>query len=76
MASAASGSEPPSLSFLAEGGEMGERIRGYDWSCSPLGRPEAWPQAVKTATGIVLSSKFPMFLAWGPELRILYNDAY
>ncbi|HYJ81823.1 MAG TPA: PAS domain-containing protein [Allosphingosinicella sp.] len=64
------------LSFLADGGEMGERMRAFDWSTSPLGPPETWPQALKTATGILLSSKFPMFLAWGPELRFLYNDAY
>jgi PAS domain S-box-containing protein len=78
MASIASGppGSPESLSFLADGGEMGERMRAFDWSCSPLGPPEAWPQALKTATGILLSSKFPMFLAWGPELRFLYNDAY
>jgi hypothetical protein len=72
----ASAAEPPGLSFLAGGGEMAERIRGYDWSASPLGPPEAWPQALKTAVGIVLSTKFPMFVAWGPELRLLYNDAY
>ena len=78
MASIASGApgSPESLSFLADGGEMGERMRGFDWSCSPLGPPERWPQALKTAVGILLSSKFPMFLAWGPELRFLYNDAY
>ncbi|MEA3009362.1 MAG: hypothetical protein QOJ91_1054 [Sphingomonadales bacterium] len=64
------------LSFLSDGGEMGGRIRGFDWSNSPLGAPEGWPRALKTATGILLSSKFPMFLAWGPELRFLYNDAY
>jgi PAS domain S-box-containing protein len=64
------------LSFLAEGGEMGGRIRGFDWTASPLGQPEHWPQALKTAVGILLSSKFPMFLAWGPELRFLYNDGY
>jgi PAS domain S-box-containing protein len=67
---------PESLSFLADGGEMGARIRAFDWACSPLGRPDSWPQSLKTATGILLSSKFPMFLAWGPELRFLYNDAY
>ncbi|MEA3052052.1 MAG: hypothetical protein QOG72_955 [Sphingomonadales bacterium] len=64
------------LFFLADGGGMGERMRAFDWSCSPLGPPQAWPQALKTATGILLTSKFPMFLAWGPELRFLYNDAY
>jgi len=67
---------PESLSFLADGGEMGERMRAFDWSASPLGPPEHWPLALKTATGILLTSKFPMFLAWGPELRSLYNDAY
>jgi PAS domain S-box-containing protein len=78
MASSAPGDPagPESLSFLAAGGEMGERMRAFDWSCSPLGPPEGWPPALKTATGILLSSKFPMFLAWGPELRFLYNDAY
>jgi PAS domain S-box-containing protein len=67
---------PESLPFLADGGEMGERIRAFDWSGSPLGPPSGWPQALKTAIGIVLSTKFPMFVAWGPELRFLYNDAY
>jgi PAS domain S-box-containing protein len=78
MASTAPGRPggPETLSFLADGGEMGERMRAFDWRRSPLGPPEAWPQALKTAVGILLSSKFPMFLAWGPELRFLYNDAY
>ncbi|HEX4738529.1 MAG TPA: PAS domain-containing protein [Allosphingosinicella sp.] len=64
------------LAFLADGGEMGERIRALDWSASPLGPPENWPQALKTGVEILLSSKLPMFLAWGTELRFLYNDAY
>jgi PAS domain S-box-containing protein len=64
------------LAFLRDGGEMGARIRAYDWAKSPLGRPEDWPQALKTAMGMLLSTKFPMFIAWGPELRFLYNDAY
>jgi PAS domain S-box-containing protein len=68
--------QPDPLAFLAEGGEMGRRMRAHDWASSPLGSPEQWPQALKTATGIVLSSKFPMFLAWGPELGFLYNDGY
>src|SRR4051812_34689751 len=65
-----------SLSFLADGGAMGERIRGHDWAATPLGRPARWPQALKTAVGMLLSTKFPMFIAWGPELRFLYNDPY
>jgi PAS domain S-box-containing protein len=64
------------LAFLAEGGEMGKRIRRFDWAASPLGPPEEWPLALKTAVGMLLSTKFPMFIAWGAELRLLYNDAY
>src|SRR5437588_58196 len=69
-------SVPDGLSFLAEGGEMGARMRAFDWAASPLGRAEDWPQSLKTGVGLLLSSKFPMFIAWGPELRFLYNDAY
>ena len=67
---------PPNERFLAEGGAMGARIRAFDWAATPLGPPEDWPQALKTAVGMLLSTKFPMFVAWGPELRFLYNDAY
>jgi PAS domain S-box-containing protein len=67
---------PDGPAFLADGGEMGALFRGHDWSASPLGPPSAWPQSLKTAVGIMLSSKFPMFTAWGPELTFLYNDSY
>ncbi|MGZ8998181.1 MAG: PAS domain S-box protein, partial [Allosphingosinicella sp.] len=64
------------LSFLGDGGEMGALIRGYDWSSSPTGPPRDWPLSLQTAVGIMLSSKFPMFVAWGPGLTLLYNDPY
>jgi hypothetical protein len=41
-----------------------------------LGPPEQWPQALKTAAGLMLGAKFPMFLAWGDRLTLFYNDAY
>jgi PAS domain S-box-containing protein len=62
--------------FLAGGGEMGELTRAKDWSKTPVGEPENWPQSLRTTLGIVLNSKFPMFLWWGPELICFYNDAY
>jgi PAS domain S-box-containing protein len=65
-----------SLAFLAGGGEMGRRARAFDWSRTPLGDPEAWPSSLKTAARIMLNSRFPMFVWWGPELVNLYNDAY
>jgi PAS domain S-box-containing protein len=64
------------LPFLCDGGTMGALIRRFDWTTSPLGPPAAWPQSLKTACDIVLTSKFPMFLAWGPDLRLIYNDGY
>jgi len=64
------------LHYLEDGGEMGELTRCYDWSKSVLGSPENWPQSLLTTVGIVLKSKFPMFLWWGGELIQFYNDAY
>jgi len=61
---------------LRGGGAAGELIRRLDWASSPLGAIETWPIALKTALGIMLSSRFPMFLWWGPELIQFYNDAY
>src|SRR5918998_69483 len=62
--------------FLAGGGEMGALMRAHDWSASPLGAPEAWSQSLRTVVSLLLNSKFPMFVAWGPELGFLYNDSY
>ena len=62
--------------WLDGGGETGRLMRERDWSGSPLGPPEAWPQSLRSVAGLLLGSKFPMFVAWGPELGFLYNDAY
>jgi len=62
--------------FLAGGGELGELMRQKDWSQTPLGRVERWPQALKTAVRIMLTARQPMFVWWGDELINLYNDAY
>jgi PAS domain S-box-containing protein len=66
----------PALAFLVDGGETGALMRGHDWSQSPLGRPDFWPQSLRSLVGLMLQSKFPMFVAWGPEFGFLYNDAY
>ncbi|MEO8721260.1 MAG: ATP-binding protein [Ginsengibacter sp.] len=64
------------LSFLQGGGEMGERIRNYDWKNTVVKSPEEWPQSLRTAISIMLNSKFPMFIWWGDDLIQFYNDAY
>jgi PAS domain S-box-containing protein len=60
----------------AGAGEMAARVRSFDWSNTPLGPMESWPQALKAAVGICLNSRFPMFVWWGPQLVNIYNDAY
>lgn len=62
--------------YLQEGGEMGELTRNFQWENTPLGKPDTWSQSLLTTVGIVLRSKFPMFLWWGSELIQFYNDAY
>jgi signal transduction histidine kinase/DNA-binding response OmpR family regulator len=68
--------EDPALLFLAGGGELGALIRNHDWANNPLGPPAAWPQSLKTAVRIMLTSRQPIWIGWGPELIYLYNDAY
>ncbi|MFY9824528.1 MAG: GAF domain-containing sensor histidine kinase [Thermoanaerobaculia bacterium] len=55
---------------------MGARMRAFDWSRTPLGRADQWPQSLKTAVRIMLTSRQAMFVWWGDQLINLYNDAY
>lgn len=64
------------LRFLRGGGEMGERIREFDWGRTPLGNPATWSISLKTAVGIMLNSGAPAYIAWGQSFIQLYNDAY
>jgi signal transduction histidine kinase/DNA-binding response OmpR family regulator len=56
--------------------EMAQRMRDLDWSQTPLGPAEKWPQSLQTSVGTCLDCAFPIVLWWGPELAILYNDEY
>jgi PAS domain S-box-containing protein len=55
---------------------MGKLIREMDWSKTPLGPIDSWPQSLKTSILLTLNSRYPMFVWWGRELTNLYNDAY
>ena len=57
-------------------GEMRVLCRAFDWSATPLGPSATWPQSLRTTAGMLLASRNPMFLWWGPELIQIYNDAY
>ncbi|HMN28566.1 MAG TPA: histidine kinase dimerization/phospho-acceptor domain-containing protein, partial [Caldilineaceae bacterium] len=61
---------------LAGGGEMGALMRTMDWAATSLGPVEQWPQSLRSAVSICLGSRFPILIWWGPQLVMLYNDAY
>jgi hypothetical protein len=61
---------------LAAGGEVGRDLLRVDWASTPLGPPEQWPRSLQTVVGVVVSSRFAMWMAWGPELTFFCNDAY
>ena len=56
--------------------ELATRMRAFNWSQTPLGAVETWPQSLCTSVSTCLQSRFPMLIMWGCELVMLYNDAY
>ncbi|GJG86787.1 histidine kinase [Gemmatimonadetes bacterium T265] len=56
--------------------EMAARCRAFDWAATPLGPVDGWPSSLRTAVGVCLAAPGPMALSWGPELVLVYNDAY
>jgi len=68
---------PAQLERLFPGdSEMARRMRAFDWSSADLGPPNDWPDTLRVALGICLTSRFPMHVWWGPSLTLFYNDAY
>ena len=62
--------------LFAGGGTAGRLMAGLDWAATDLGPVAGWPQSLRAAVRIVLSSRYPMLLLWGPRFTQLYNDAY
>jgi signal transduction histidine kinase len=62
--------------LLTGGGDMGARMRSGEWSHTILGPVERWPQSLRSALSICLGSGFPIAIYWGPQLALLYNDAW
>jgi hypothetical protein len=76
MASALSRGDARPQDWLVGGGEMGKVVRAMDWSTTPLGPIESWPQSLRTTVSLCLASNFPISLAWGPKHVQIYNDGY
>ncbi|HEU4929195.1 MAG TPA: response regulator receiver protein, partial [Candidatus Krumholzibacteria bacterium] len=62
--------------WLRGGGEMGARIRAFDWAATSLGAPDTWSPALRTMVRILLANRFPHILWWGPDYIQFYNDPY
>ena len=62
--------------WLTGGGETGKLIREKDWSQTPLGPFDNWPQSLRTTVSICLASNFPINIIWGPHRVQIYNDGY
>jgi diguanylate cyclase (GGDEF)-like protein/PAS domain S-box-containing protein len=64
------------ISRIVGTGEMAELVRGYVWENSPLGPIDSWSDTLVITVNLILASKQPMFLWWGPDLIQFYNDGY
>ena len=69
-------SNPTDVAVFDTDPAVGEDLARVDWAQTPLGPPAQWPQSLQTAVSILLSSRFSMWMAWGPELTFFCNDAY
>ena len=58
------------------GSEMATRMRAFDWAPRHSGPVSTWPQSLRTSVRILLTSRFAMWMGWGPDLTFFYNDAY
>src|SRR5512132_2561743 len=72
---------PPELvewreTVLAHGDDMGRSVVEFDWGRTPLGPLDIWPPALRAATAVCVTSRFPVVLLCGPDLRMIYNDGY
>jgi diguanylate cyclase (GGDEF)-like protein/PAS domain S-box-containing protein len=63
-------------SIFATGGRVGALLQALDWSTTPVGTPDTWPQSLVSTVSICLSTRFPIAIYWGPEFILLYNDAW
>jgi CheY-like chemotaxis protein len=58
------------------GGKMATRMAAKVWAETPLGSPSSWPQSLRAIVRVMLTSRYAMWMAWGPDLTFFCNDAY
>ncbi len=65
--------QPPAPAAGAGVRDMMDRVR---WEETPVGPRTSWPPLLATMVRTLLDSRSPMWMGWGPELTLFYNDAY
>ncbi|WP_433787664.1 SpoIIE family protein phosphatase [Actinomycetospora sp. CA-101289] len=70
------GTTPDAGALFSGGGRVGADMAQVDWATTPVGAPDAWPTPLRTTVRTLLTTRFSMWMAWGPELTVFYNDAY
>jgi PAS domain S-box-containing protein len=66
----------PAASQFSSGGDVGRLLRRKDWSKTPLGPIDEWPQPLTSALSICLGAATPLAIYWGSDLVLLYNDLF
>jgi PAS domain S-box-containing protein len=62
--------------LLAASGEVGRHMATVDWASTPVGVPSLWPESLISVIRLMMGSRFPMWMAWGPDLTFFCNNAY
>lgn len=57
-------------------GPLAAAYQAVDWAATPLGASSSWSETLVSTSKLMLDSGFPIALMWGPELVLLYNEAY
>ena len=68
--------DPAAEALFAGPGEMRARCRAIDWAATPLGAVAGWPAALRLAVRVCFDSGFAKCIYAGPELVLIYNDAF
>lgn len=76
MSKVLTNSPHPENNFLSGNSDMARLILSKDWSATPLGPIDRWPQSLRTTVSLCLASNFPINILWGPEHTQIYNDGY
>lgn len=70
------GTEAPGATTVVQAPDCRALIESLHWSATILGSRENWPERVRAVVDLTLDSPRAMSLGSGPDLTLIYNDAY